>query len=112
LRGEKEACLTALEISKGKGSLPDPDDILNDPDLANVKNQDWFAAFMESLNQKPEIATVNVPVNAKAEALDKDETATIAESEAVIEPIAQIDKNVSVTAKSDAEACLAAEDFK
>lgn len=53
LRGDKEACLTALEISKGKGSLPAAVDIREDPDLNGVKNQDWFVAFMESLNKVP-----------------------------------------------------------
>jgi hypothetical protein len=55
LRGEKESCLNALEIAKGKGSLPIPADILADPDLEGVKNQDWFVAFMETLNQKSEV---------------------------------------------------------
>ncbi|MDI1231638.1 MAG: hypothetical protein PSV18_06905 [Methylobacter sp.] len=59
LRGDKEACLTALEISKGKGSLPAAVDIREDPDLNTVKNQDWFVAFMESLNKVkvPEVET-------------------------------------------------------
>jgi hypothetical protein len=54
LRSDKEACLTALEISKGKGSLPASADILADPDMVGVIYQDWFVAFMESLNQEPE----------------------------------------------------------
>jgi hypothetical protein len=112
LRGEKEACLTALEISKGKGSLPEPEDILNDPDLANVKNQDWFAAFMESLNQTLEIATVNLPGKAKAEAVVEDKAVVVDESEAIIEPVTQTEKKSSAFGKTDAEACLAAEDFK
>ena len=48
LRGDGDACLKALQNSKDKGSLPDAQDILNDPDLDAVKNQDWFVAFMES----------------------------------------------------------------
>lgn len=56
LRGDKEACLTALEISKGKGYLPIAADMLADPDLDRVKDQDWFVDFMESLNKKPEVA--------------------------------------------------------
>ncbi|MGR9087955.1 MAG: TPR end-of-group domain-containing protein [Gammaproteobacteria bacterium] len=51
LRGEDDACLKALESSKNKGSLPDADDILNDPDLNGVKQQSWFAAFMETLSK-------------------------------------------------------------
>jgi hypothetical protein len=54
LRGDKEACLTELEISKGKGSLPSVVDILADPDLETVKYQDWFIEFMESLEKEPE----------------------------------------------------------
>lgn len=54
LRGDGEACLKALQNAKDKGSLPDAQDILNDPDLDSVKNQDWFLAFMESLNKKTE----------------------------------------------------------
>ncbi|MGZ8095056.1 MAG: TPR end-of-group domain-containing protein [Methylosarcina sp.] len=51
LQGDSEACLKSLENSKNKGSLPDAADILNDPDLGPVKNQDWFQQFMETLNQ-------------------------------------------------------------
>jgi hypothetical protein len=54
LRGDKDACLKALETSRDKGSLPNADDILNDPDLAGVKNQDWFLRFMASLNEPKE----------------------------------------------------------
>jgi tetratricopeptide (TPR) repeat protein len=54
LRGDGEACLKALQNSKEKGSLPDANDILNDPDLDSVKNQGWFLEFMESLNKKTE----------------------------------------------------------
>ncbi len=57
LRGDKEACLNALEISKGKGSLPSSADILTDPDMSSVISQDWFVAFMESLNKVPEAET-------------------------------------------------------
>ncbi len=52
LRGDGEACLNALQNAKDKGSLPDAQDILNDPDLDSVKNQGWFLEFMESLNKK------------------------------------------------------------
>ncbi len=54
LRGEKEACHNAFEISKNKGYLPIAADILADPDLDRVKGQDWFVEFMESLNKEPE----------------------------------------------------------
>lgn len=54
LRDEGEACLQALENAKNKGSLPDAQEIMNDPDLDNVKNQPWFIAFMEELAEKAE----------------------------------------------------------
>lgn len=53
LRGDFDNCLNALENSKSRGSLPDVGDILNDPDLDKVKEQDWFLAFIEPL-RKPE----------------------------------------------------------
>jgi len=67
LRGEGDACLKALQNSKDKGSLPDAQDILNDPDLDGVKNQIWFLEFMESLNKKTEEAAAVEPVAAEAE---------------------------------------------
>lgn len=63
LRGEKEGCLNALEISKNKGYLPVVADILADPDLDNVKYQDWFTDFMQSLTKAPELVVeINEPV--------------------------------------------------
>ncbi len=58
LRGDGEACLKALQNSKDKGSLPDAQDILNDPDLDSVKNQSWFLEFMESLSKKTDEVAV------------------------------------------------------
>lgn len=76
LRGDKEACLNALENSKDKGFLPDVADILADPDLDDIKRKEWFLAFMDSLTQKPEAAAEKndeivaevAPVNEKTEA--------------------------------------------
>jgi hypothetical protein len=59
LRGDKEACLKALETARDKVTLPAAVDILNDPDLTGVKEQDWFVAFMETLNNKTEEAAEN-----------------------------------------------------
>ena len=113
LRGDKEACLTALEISKGKGSLPDSEDILNDPDLGGVKDQVWFLDFMESLKQKPEVAAIAAPTKAKAEAVVKeDEPEVVTESDVIIEPETKIIKNLAESEKTSDEACLAVEDFK
>ncbi len=65
LRGDGEVCLKALQNAKDKGSLPDAQDILNDPDLDSVKNQGWFLEFMESLNKKTEEVAVEVVVAEK-----------------------------------------------
>jgi hypothetical protein len=74
LRGEKEACHNALEVSKNKGYLPAVADILADPDLDGVKRQDWFVDFMESLNKKPEpVAEINEPAGADAASDEKTE---------------------------------------
>lgn len=54
LRGDKDACLKALENARAKATLPEVVDILDDPDLASVKDQDWFLEFMETLNKKNE----------------------------------------------------------
>ncbi|MDO9046612.1 MAG: hypothetical protein Q7U66_02615 [Methylobacter sp.] len=122
LRDDKEACLTALEISKGKGSLPIAADILADPDLDGVKYQDWFVDFMESLNKKPEAAAKvseavveEVALNEKIEVEDiyakdaiineetevvvKDDSAVIA-SEAVVEHNAVVDEDAPVNEKT------------
>lgn len=74
LRGEKEACHNALEVSRNKGYLPAVADILADPDLDGVKRQDWFVDFMESLNKKPEpVAEINEPTGADAASDEKTE---------------------------------------
>jgi hypothetical protein len=54
LRGDKDACLKALENARDKVTLPEASDMLNDPDLVSVKEQDWFVEFMETLNKKME----------------------------------------------------------
>ncbi len=54
LRGNKDACLKALENARDKVTLPEAGEILDDPDLANVKEQEWFIEFMETLNKKTE----------------------------------------------------------
>ncbi|MEE7625252.1 hypothetical protein V3O24_03690 [Methylobacter sp. Wu8] len=110
LRGEKEACLNALEISKNKGYLPVVADILADPDLNRVKDQDWFADFIESLNKKPEPAAeiseavaesaaesgaTDEPKKAEIEQGSVENAAVVAEPEAVIEHKAQADEDAA-----------------
>ncbi len=59
IRGDKDACLKALENARDKVTLPEASDILNDPDLVGVKEQDWFVEFMETLNKKMEAEAEN-----------------------------------------------------
>jgi hypothetical protein len=59
IRGDKDACLKALENARDKVTLPEASDILNDPDLVGVKDQDWFVEFMETLNKKMEAEAEN-----------------------------------------------------
>jgi len=46
LQGDTEACQAALELAREKGSLPDEDDVMNDPDMAAVKYEPWFQEFL------------------------------------------------------------------
>jgi hypothetical protein len=74
LRGENEDCLKALENARDKGSLPDTQDILNDPDMAGVQDQAWFIELLEAQNKKQEEA-------AKASKEDAAETSSEAEQD-------------------------------
>ncbi|MDP1770856.1 MAG: hypothetical protein Q8L15_01125 [Methylobacter sp.] len=104
LRSDKEACLNALEISKGKGSLPVPADILADPDMSGVIYQDWFVDFMDSLNKEPEpvveIKGAVVEEAAPTENAEVVEEAVVAESEVVAD--APIAEKVEVDSVQDA----------
>jgi tetratricopeptide (TPR) repeat protein len=56
LRGQKDACLEALELSKESGSLPAVEDMKNDSDLVKVKNMPWFKEFLEKMvDPEPEV---------------------------------------------------------
>lgn len=117
LRGEKEGCLNALEISKNKGYLPVVADILADPDLDNVKYQDWFIDFMESLTKKPEqpvvevkeAAVENVSLNEESEVED-DALAIVPEAIAPIADEAESDDVEGADAPINEEAEVAAND--
>ncbi|MCD2450981.1 hypothetical protein GO003_011305 [Methylicorpusculum oleiharenae] len=52
LRNENEECLKALDDSDEHGSLPSIEDILNDPDLNNIKSHQWFTDLIEGLKVK------------------------------------------------------------
>jgi tetratricopeptide (TPR) repeat protein len=54
LRGNENACLKALENARDKVTLPEAGEIFNDPDLARIKEQEWFKEFMETLKKKAE----------------------------------------------------------
>jgi len=46
LRGNKESCLKALELAKQCGSMPNENDVMNDPDMASVRGAKWFQEFL------------------------------------------------------------------
>lgn len=93
LRGDKVACLKALEESVNKATLPEVSDIMDDPDMASVKAQDWFIEFIETLNNKvevePEVKEVVVdPTSSKWKLAERKftvEEEVDAEPEAIIE---------------------------
>jgi tetratricopeptide (TPR) repeat protein len=84
LRGDKDACLKALENARDKVTLPEASDILDDPDLVTVKEKKWFVEFMETLDKKKEAEAKEViaekpPVKevlTQQTANEKDEAAT------------------------------------
>ncbi len=55
LRGEQDACLGALENSRDNGSLPALADMVADPDLSSVKEQQWFVDFIAALDKKADL---------------------------------------------------------
>ncbi len=46
LQGNQEACMESLEQAREYGSLPDEEDVLNDPDMASIKYEPWFQEFL------------------------------------------------------------------
>lgn len=70
MRGDYDACKTALEDARDKGSLPDAADMMNDPDLAKARSQAWFEAFLDTLKKRPaaEKPADTVPAETAAEA--------------------------------------------
>ena len=114
LRGDKEGCLNALEISKGKGYLPIAADIIADPDLDRVKDQDWFVEFMGSLNKEPEpvvgvkeevaggeVAVDSEAVVAEAAANEEAEIVVNDASEAVVEHNPVVNEDASENEKTE-----------
>ncbi|KJV06385.1 TPR end-of-group domain-containing protein [Methylocucumis oryzae] len=85
LRNEQEACLNALEFSRDHGSLPDTDEILHDPDMTNVLEQDWFINFIDNLPKKavPVAKTTTAPTEEPAATEGVSETTETASDESV-----------------------------
>jgi hypothetical protein len=54
LNGDETACLSALQLARESGSLPDEPVVLQDTDLASVHDQSWFKEFIEQLHIIPE----------------------------------------------------------
>lgn len=54
LRGDEAACQAALEQAKEFGSLPDVEAVLEDVDMDNVKQAQWFTEFVEAVKAQPE----------------------------------------------------------
>jgi tetratricopeptide (TPR) repeat protein len=46
---EQDACLAALKEAKQHGSLPNADEIVQDPDMRSVAQTPWFVEFIASL---------------------------------------------------------------
>ncbi len=59
LRGQEDACLEALELSKECGSLPNVEDIVNDADLQKMKKTAWFVKFVETIKAGPEPVVID-----------------------------------------------------
>ncbi|MDD2724298.1 MAG: hypothetical protein PHH59_09795 [Methylovulum sp.] len=81
LRTDFDACLKALENSRSRGSLPELSDILHDPDLDNVKELDWFIAFIEPMVKPEVVETEAAPVEETASSGAVEEAVAEASSE-------------------------------
>ena len=45
-RGDAASCQEWLQRSREKGTLPDRQHLIADPDLASVRDQPWFRTFL------------------------------------------------------------------
>jgi len=68
LRGDFDAARESLEVARNFGSLPDKEEILNDPDLADARRKRWFKTFLDSLDFKQTRAEQKAEEKAKAKA--------------------------------------------
>lgn len=66
--GQDDECLQALSDAVDYGSLPSEQEVLNDPDLASVKNKGWFLDFISSLQTAKSTASeLETPTTQAAE---------------------------------------------
>jgi len=84
LRDDQNACQAALENARNFAVLPSIDEILNDPDLANMTEKAWFLSFLEKLQTKPEPVVETAPA-----ATEKPEGEAAATAEAATEQAAE-----------------------
>ena len=82
LMGDDEACLQALKDAVDYGSLPNKDEVLNDPDLDKVKSKTWFIEFIESLKE----LSKQDNTHKSAAIMEKEAAAKEAESKGTDEP--------------------------
>lgn len=59
LQNDGDACLKALENARDHGLIPNEEDIINDDDLANIKQLPWFDDFIKSLEDDEEDTKAN-----------------------------------------------------
>lgn len=76
IREDEEACKQALEDARDNGSLPSENEVLNDPDLSNVKETKWFKEFIPTIKNPPATRKTRKQLAEEAEAaLDKADAA-------------------------------------
>ena len=68
IRGDFDTARESLEAARDFGSLPDKQEILNDPDLAGLRKKRWFKPFIETLDFKETRAKDKAEEKAKAKA--------------------------------------------
>jgi hypothetical protein len=94
VRNDNDACLEALKLAKEKGNLPDDAEILADPDLASVVNQQWFKDFMVSLEEDRKME-VEKRLAAKAAAEAEAEAKKKPNNKDLFDPYSKPEKKVS-----------------
>lgn len=71
LINEGDACLKALENARDHGLIPSEEDIVNDDDLANVKQLPWFDEFIKSLDDDDDDDVKEKPVDTEQAEVEK-----------------------------------------